>query len=166
MSVAGLKFIDHALIGKLHADALKSPRLRTHYNLHPTLTAPIHRMCMAMEPGTYVRPHRHPDKWELLVILTGDMLVLTFDDGGTVLTRTPLAAGGPTYGMETPAGTWHGVVTLAPVTVVLECKPVPFQRPPEQDFAHWAPPEGDVRTGEFERWYRDARPGERPPAWP
>lgn len=161
-----LKFIDRTLVARLHADAVESPRRRTHYNLHATLDAPIHRMCMAMEPGTYVRPHRHPDKWELLVILTGDMLVLTFDEHGTVLTRTRLAASGATYGMETPAGTWHAVATLAPATVVLECKPGPYLRPPEQDFAHWAPPEGDARAPEFERWYRTAKVGARPPACP
>lgn len=166
MSTTGLKFIDAALLGRLHAEAVQSPRLRTHHNLHATLDAPIHRMCMAMEPGTYVRPHRHPDKWELLLIVTGDMRVLTFDDAGTVLTRTRLSAGGETYGLETPADTWHGVVTLAPRTVVLECKAGPYVAVAEKDFAGWAPPEGDVRATEFERWYRAAQPGDRPPVWP
>lgn len=161
-----MQLIDRALIARLHAEASVSPRLRTHYNLHASLDEPLHRMYMAMEPGTYVRPHRHPDKWELLQIVTGDMLVLTFDDSGTVLTRTRLEAGGGALGLETPAGTWHAVATLAPATVVLECKPGPYARPPEKDFARWAPPEGHARAPEFERWYRSAKPGDRPPAYP
>lgn len=58
-----MKLIDQALVASLHAKAKVAPRLRTHHNLHPTHEDAIQRMCMAMEPGTYVRPHRHPDKW-------------------------------------------------------------------------------------------------------
>ncbi|MEY7168409.1 WbuC family cupin fold metalloprotein, partial [Enterobacter hormaechei] len=37
-----------------------------------------------MEPGTYVRPHRHPHTFELLLPLRGRFVVLNFDDRGTV----------------------------------------------------------------------------------
>lgn len=165
MEAGKLRVIDRGLLAELHAKALASPRLRTHYNLHATHADPIHRMCMAMEPGTYIRPHRHPDKWELLVIVSGEMLVLTFADTGKVLTRTRLSAGGDTYGVETAAGTWHAVATLMPSTVVLECKAGPYLPTPEQDFAPWAPPEGDARAANFERWYRSAQPGDQPPVF-
>jgi cupin fold WbuC family metalloprotein len=160
-----MKFIDRALVAQLHDQALGSPRLRTHHNLHATHAAPIQRMCMAMEPGTYIRPHRHPDKWELLLIVCGEMLVLTFDDVGSVQTRTLLSAGGYTYGVEHPAGTWHAVATLAPSTLVFECKAGPYLPTEEQDFAAWAPPEGHARAAEFERWYKTAQPGDQPPVF-
>ncbi|MGH8280624.1 MAG: WbuC family cupin fold metalloprotein [Gammaproteobacteria bacterium] len=160
-----MKYIDRALIAQLHEKAQASPRLRTHYNLHLDHDDPIQRMCMAMEPGTYICPHRHPDKWELLLIVSGEMLVLTFDDVGTVLTRTLLSAGGYTYGVENPAGIWHAVVTLAPSTVVFECKAGPYRPVPEQDFASWAPSENHVRAAEFERWYKTAQPGDQAPAY-
>ncbi|HKT32972.1 MAG TPA: WbuC family cupin fold metalloprotein [Gammaproteobacteria bacterium] len=166
MTAGKLRFIDRDLVAELHAKAVTSPRLRTHYNLHASHEEPIHRMCMAMEPGTYIRPHRHPDKWELLLIVSGEMLVLTFDAAGKVLTRTLLSAGGYTYGVESPAGTWHAVATLAPSTVVFECKAGPYVPTPEQDFAPWAPPEGHAHAAEFERWYKTAQPGDRPPAFP
>lgn len=161
-----MQFIDRALVAQLHEKAIASPRLRTHHNLHATHTEPIHRMCMAMEPGTYIRPHRHPDKWELLLIVCGEMLVLTFDDTGKVLTRTLLSAGGQTYGVESPAGTWHAVATLAPSTVVFECKAGPYVPTAEKDFAPWAPPEAHAHAADFERWYKTAQPGDRPPAFP
>ncbi|MGH8401761.1 MAG: WbuC family cupin fold metalloprotein, partial [Gammaproteobacteria bacterium] len=156
-----MKLIDRDLIAQLHDKAVAAPRLRTHHNLHASHEEDIQRMCMAMEPGTYIRPHRHPDKWELLLIVSGEMLVLTFDDTGKVLTRTLLSAGGFSYGMENPAGTWHAVATLAPATVVLEVKHGPYLPTAEQDFASWAPPEGHARAGEFERWYRNAQPGDK-----
>ncbi|MGH8378676.1 MAG: WbuC family cupin fold metalloprotein [Gammaproteobacteria bacterium] len=160
-----MRFIDRALVAQLHEKALASPRLRTHHNLHPDHNDPIQRMCMAMEPGTYIRPHRHPDKWELLLIVSGEMLVLTFDDAGTVLTRTLLSAGGYTYGVENPAGTWHAVTTLAPSTVVFECKAGPYVPTAEKDFAQWAPSEGHTRAVEFERWYKTTQPGDKAPAF-
>jgi cupin fold WbuC family metalloprotein len=85
-----MKLIDRNLIAQLHDKAVVSPRLRTHHNLHASHEETIQRMCMAMEPGTYIRPHRHPDKWELLLIVSGEMLVLTLDAAGKVLTRTIL----------------------------------------------------------------------------
>lgn len=160
-----MKLIDQILIAQLHDKAVAAPRLRTHHNLHASHEETIQRMCMAMEPGTYIRPHRHPDKWELLLIVSGEMLVLTHDDAGKVLSRTLLSADGPVYGMENAAGTWHAVATLAPATVVLEVKHGPYLPTAEQDFASWAPPEGHARAGEFENWYRMAQPGDTPPSF-
>lgn len=158
------KYIDRDLVARLHERALALPRRRTHHNLHSDHADAIQRLCLAIEPGSYVRPHRHPHKWELLLIVCGKLAVLTFSDEGTVLERTLLSSGGHCYGIENPAGTWHSVVSLAPSTMIFECKPGPYTPTPEQDFAAWAPPEGDRRAAEFERWYRTAEPGEVPPA--
>ena len=54
--------------------AQQSPRQRANCNLHPQLDDPIQRLAIAMEPGTYVRPHRHPHTWELLYPLRGRFL--------------------------------------------------------------------------------------------
>lgn len=158
-----MKIIDRALVATLHHKAANAPRLRTHHNLHPSHEDPIQRMCMAMEPGTYVRPHRHPDKWELLLIVSGDMRVLHFGEAGKVLAVTRLTAGGETLGLETPANTWHGVVTLSPATVVFECKKGPYVPTEEKDFVAWAPGEGHARCVEFENWFRKAKVGDLPP---
>ena len=42
-----------------------------------------------MQPGTYVRPHRHstPPRWELFVVLRGALALLVFDDSGRVEER-------------------------------------------------------------------------------
>jgi cupin fold WbuC family metalloprotein len=162
-SYSGMRLINRELIANLHARAKASPRLRTHHNLHASHDEAVQRMCMAMEPGTYIRPHRHPDKWELLHIITGELLVLSFGATGIVLTRTVLSVGGDTYGLENPAGTWHAVATLAASTVVLEVKPGPYLPTPEDDFATWAPPEGHARATEFEHWYKTAQAGDKAP---
>ncbi len=38
--------------------AASAPRLRAHRNFHPELSDPIQRLAIAMEPGTYIRPHQ------------------------------------------------------------------------------------------------------------
>jgi cupin fold WbuC family metalloprotein len=62
----------------------RAPRLRAHHNLHDSPEAPAHRMLVAMEPGSYVRPHRHldPNKAETIIVLRGRLGVLVFDDEG------------------------------------------------------------------------------------
>ena len=54
-------FLDAALLDELCARARSVPRLRAHHNLHDSPEAPAHRLLVAMEPGSYVRPHRHLD---------------------------------------------------------------------------------------------------------
>ena len=43
---------------------MNSPRLRLNHNFHDDLADPINRMLNALEPGTYLQPHKHenPDK--------------------------------------------------------------------------------------------------------
>ncbi len=65
----------------------RSPRLRAHRNFHPELTDPVQRLAIAMEPGTYIRPHRHPHTFELLLALSGRFVVLTL-----MISVTSLAA--------------------------------------------------------------------------
>ncbi|EBN1127444.1 cupin fold metalloprotein, WbuC family, partial [Salmonella enterica subsp. enterica serovar Heidelberg] len=95
---------------KQSAQAANSPRLRAHHNFHPELSDPVQRLAIAMEPGTYVRPHRHPHTFELLTSLTGRFLVLNFDDLGNLTQRVVL--GEDCKVLEMDAGTWHTVLSL------------------------------------------------------
>lgn len=46
-------------LGKLGEQARQSPRKRMNQNIHTDLADPIQRLAIAMEPGTYIRRHRH-----------------------------------------------------------------------------------------------------------
>ncbi len=161
-----MKLIDNELLGKLIVQAAISPRKRTHFNLHPELSDPVQRLCIAMEPETYVRPHRHsdPETWEVLIILRGSIALNVFDESGKVLERTVLKAGGPVIALEFPLNTWHAPVSLEPGTVVFEIKQGPYKPIPEQHLASWAPSEGDPEAALFVKWYQTARVGDLPPA--
>ena len=74
------------------------------HNLHQELADPIQRLAIAMEPGTYIRPHRHLQTWELLTSLQGRFVVLNFDDEGTVIARAVLGKRPRCWKPPSPAG--------------------------------------------------------------
>jgi cupin fold WbuC family metalloprotein len=160
-----VKRIDNALLDSLIAKAKDAPRKRANFNLHPGLTDPVQRLCIAMEPETYVRPHRHSDtaSWEVLLILRGSLALLLFDDKGAVLERTVLSAGGPITAIEFPQDTWHVPVSLEPGTVVFEIKQGPYKPIAEINSASWAPAEGNPGVEQLHAWYKTATTGELPP---
>ena len=120
--------IDNELFTALCDQAEDAPRRRAHHLLHASHDEPVQRMLIALQPGTYFRPHRHttPPKWELMMVLKGAVAWLGFDDEGRVTSRTEAGAHKQAKGLEYPPGTWHALVCLTPDTVLFECKPGPF----------------------------------------
>jgi cupin fold WbuC family metalloprotein len=117
---------------------------------------PVHRLLNAMEPGTYVRPHRHlhPPRSETAIAVAGRIGILFFDDAGRVLERRILAGDGETLGADVPAGAWHSFLALAPGSVFFEAKAGPYAPPPPEDVAAWAPAEGTEESRLLEREWR------------
>lgn len=131
----------------LSAKAQGVARARANLNLHPQLDDPVQRFLNAIEPGSYVRPHRHAEpqaKWELFVVLSGAVAVLVLDDAGVVQERVVLDAAGDCRAVEIPAGAWHTLAALVAGTVLFECKQGPYQPASDKDFAPWAPREGEA----------------------
>jgi cupin fold WbuC family metalloprotein len=160
-----MKLINNEILDALITKAKESPRKRAHFNLHPELSDPVQRLCIAMEPETYVRPHRHsdPETWEVLMILRGSAATLFFDDQGKVLERTVLGIGGEVTAVEFPQNTWHAPVSLEPGTVVFEVKRGPYKPIAENNLAAWAPAEGKPEATKFLAWYGQAKAGDVPP---
>lgn len=143
-----MKIFDDFLFTKLQAQAQLSPRLRQHHNIHVAQEDPCQRLFNAIEPNSYIRPHRHitDPKHELLVAVRGKMALLTFDDRGAVkeivrfgTSQYPLNT---TVGIEVPPDVWHTVIALETGSVLLEVKPGPFDPLQPKDLAPWAPSEG------------------------
>lgn len=139
------------------ADAARgSARLRSNLNVHPGPDDPIQRFLNILQPGTYVRPHRHaPHRFELFLVLAGRAGVLTFDDDGLVLERV-VADRGTVWAVEIPGGVWHTIIALAPDTMLFEIKAGPFTPIDDKDFAQWAPREGETAAeATRRRWEED-----------
>lgn len=134
-------------LSDLTEQAKTNDRLRQHRNVHRSFQDPCQRLFNAIEPGSYIRPHRHASdpRDELLVAIRGLMALITFDDNGNV--TNVMRLGTEKYGPETcpaaevPSDVWHTLIALESGCVLLETKAGPFDPDQPKDFAPWAPPE-------------------------
>lgn len=140
-----ITLIDTALIDAVSAEARAAPRGRKNRNFHPRDDYPGHRLLNAIEPGSYIAPHRHldPTKDETMVVLRGALGLVAFDDAGAVALAQKVCAGGTAdvLGIDIPHGTWHTVFALEPGTVFLEAKSGPYLPLTDAERAPWAPAE-------------------------
>ncbi len=77
-------------------------------------------------PGTDVPIHRHPDKDESFVILCGKVRSTTYNDDGSVIDSVILSQDDGIYGVDIPQCVWHKLESLAPASVIFECKAGPY----------------------------------------
>jgi cupin fold WbuC family metalloprotein len=143
-----MTIIDKALLDSVSGQAVNSQRLRMNYNFHSQLDDPLNRLLNAMEPGSYFPPHRHknPDKEEIFLVLRGSVLILIFDENGSVVSSTEISPKKEIYGMEIEAGVWHSLIVLEPNTVVYEVKKGPYAPLTPDNIASWAPDPADKET--------------------
>lgn len=139
--VNSMKVIDTTLLDAVSAEARENSRLRQNYNFHTDLSDPINRLLNAMQPSTYVPPHRHinPDKEEICLVLRGSVMNFLFDDNGNVIDRRVIDPSKGTYGFEIEPGVWHSLVVLEPNTVIYEIKRGPYVPLAVENIAAWAP---------------------------
>ncbi len=154
-----MKQLDLAMLDTLSTQAKASPRLRANANLHDELSDTIQRLAIAMEPDTIIRPHRHAQTWELLTALRGRFLVLLFSDDGVVIERVVLGEGCSVQ--ETPAGVWHGVLSLDTGGVIFEVKRGPYMPINGADFAPGYEADDAAQGAKLNLWYAQAKVGDR-----
>ena len=143
-----MKLITEELLDKVSEAAEASPRLRMNHNFHESPDSPIQRMLNALEPGTYLPPHRHknPDREEMYLVLRGKLITFFFDDNGNITERIELNPAEGKYGIEIPPGIWHSIVVLEKGTVIYEAKQGPYIPLSKENFAPWAPDANDTEA--------------------
>jgi cupin fold WbuC family metalloprotein len=146
-----MKIINQARLDQLSREAVESDRLRKNLNLHDDYADPCQRLFNAMEPGTYIRPHRHldPPKPECFMAVRGRMVLVVFDDHGELEQVVPFGAGCDAVAIELPPGLWHTLLVLEHGSIFFETKPGPYQPLSDKDFAPWSPVEGTAETDEY-----------------
>jgi len=148
--------ITRALLAALSLEAAQVPRRRKNRNLHGSDAARANRLLNAMEPDSYVRPHRHmdPEKSETIIALQGSFGLVLFDTLGAVVSRDVIARVGPAPGFDIPYGTFHTLVALESGSVFFEAKAGPYMPLGAAEMAAWAPPEG---TPDAQAYLREMR---------
>lgn len=82
-------------------------------------------MLNAVEPGTDIPIHRHPDKDESFVVLCGKVRSTTYNDDGSIIESVVLCAEDSVYGVDIPKNVWHKLEAIE-LSVIFECKQGPF----------------------------------------
>lgn len=162
MPLPQIQCLNQELFDAVAAEARCSPRLRRNHNLHAELEL-VQRFLNVMQPGTYVRPHRHlrptpGEGFECFVVLQGAMGLLLLDPQGEVIQQVRLDAQGPVRGVELAEGIFHTLVALAPDTVMFEIKQGPYQPMRDKDFLAAFPPEGTAEARFQEAIWRQRFP--------
>ena len=138
-----IQIIDRACLDKITVEAEQSPRLRKNLNIHASPEAACNRLFNAIEPASYIRPHRHldPAKDETIVIVRGTLGILVFDKEGGIIQKTVLMPGSDAVAVNVPPGVFHTAVSLEHGTIFFESKAGPYKPLTEEEFAPWSPPE-------------------------
>ena len=117
--------IDDQLLDNVAAKAEESPRLRMNYNLHDSLEAKAQRLINVLLPGSPLPSQRHRHTAETYVILRGKMFVVFYNDMGAQTERYLLDPTQGNYGVQIPAGQWHGIEVIEP-SAIFEVKDGPY----------------------------------------
>ena len=150
-----MKIFDVQYLNELSCQAVASQRKRQHRNIHQSYTDASQRLFNAIEPGSYIRPHRHASdpRDELLIAVRGLMALVTFDQHGHVVGALRFGSEkhgeGLSAGAEVPPDTWHTVIALVPGCVLLEVKAGPFDPNQPKNLAPWAPAEGSPQAADY-----------------
>lgn len=148
---SALPIITSTSLDALSEQAKASPRLRKNFNFHRSNEAACHRLLNALEPGTYIQPHRHLgiEKDETMIVVRGRFGVLIFDDEGGVKQQFVLGAEEGNYGATIPLGCFHSMVALESGSVFFESKAGPYAPITTEEKASWAPSEGEPGCTSF-----------------
>jgi cupin fold WbuC family metalloprotein len=143
--------ITRDLLDIVTGEAKATPRRRKNFNFHACDEAPCNRLLNAMEPNSYIPPHRHldPEKDETMIVLRGSLGVVFFDGEGNVRETAVLSPGGDAMGVNIPHGEYHTVVCLESGTVFFESKAGPYRPLTAEERAPWAPGEGSAGSVAF-----------------
>lgn len=118
---------------------------------HRSDSATLQRMFNAVQPDSYIPPHRHldPPKAECWIVLRGALAFFTFDAQGKISDCLEIRAGGDVFGVDLEPGVYHTFFALEPDTVVYEVKDGPYSAANDKAFADWAPREGSPEASHY-----------------
>lgn len=146
-----MAILNRDLMDRAAAESRRNPRKRIVLPFHKSHADAFQRMLNTIQPGSYIRPHRHvdPPKAESIVVLRGALCFILFDDRGEIERHFELQAGGARIGVDIEPGPVHTFFALEPDTVVFEAKPGPYRAVTDKDFAQWAPQEADPQARSY-----------------
>ncbi len=95
LSQAEIATISEKEIDFLKAAVKETPLKRVRLNLHSSNEDGLHEMFIAIEKGSYIRPHKHPNKSEAFHAVYGAAQIVIFTDEGDIKAVVDLHANAP-----------------------------------------------------------------------
>lgn len=113
--------IDETFLDGLLEQATENERRRINYDLRTSAEDQSQRMLNVLLPGTQVPIHRHRETTETVVVLSGRLTELFFDEKGVECARYDLCPAEGRFALQIPKGQWHTVIVKEPC-VMFEAK--------------------------------------------
>ncbi len=137
--------VDKEVIQDTIEKSRMSSRGRAMTVLHPPEKKGIRILVNAIQPGSYVQPHRHEYE-EAFGILSGELDVLFFDQEGKVISRNTFNQHNGSRFVEIPPLMYHTVLSNEQDSCILDLSIGPFNPNGYKQFAPWSPsePEGGM----------------------
>lgn len=114
--------LDSSLLDNLTKQAKESPRLRMNYDLRNSETDKSQRMLNAVEPGSIMPIHRHPNTSTTVIIIRGKIRQNFYDDNGNMIETVLLDANGLNRAVQIEKGRWHNLESFESGSVLFEAK--------------------------------------------
>lgn len=114
--------INPELLDLLTSQAKASPRLRRNYDLRNSETDKSQRMLNAVEPGSIMPIHRHPNTSTTVIIIRGKIRQNFYDDNGNMVETVLLDANGLNRAVQIEKGRWHNLESFESGSVLFEAK--------------------------------------------
>ena len=131
-------------INKLINLAKKNPRNRVRYCSHSSSQDTLHEMFIVHPKDAYVRPHKHIDKIESMLVISGEVDYIMFDDNGNidnVVKMGDFESTKPFY-KTIRKDKFHTLMIKSEWLVFLEVTQGPFIKE-DTIFAEWSPREDE-----------------------
>lgn len=146
-----MQVVTRELLQRITSEAMESPRLRKNHNFHPSDESRCHRLLNAIEPLSYIRPHRHldPEKVEAFILMSGRLGIVLFADDGTATETVLLSQESGNLAADIPNGIYHTAVSLETGTIFYEAKAGPYLLLTDDEKALWAPEDADPTAKEY-----------------
>ncbi|MBP6875448.1 MAG: WbuC family cupin fold metalloprotein [Candidatus Eisenbacteria bacterium] len=143
-------YATEALLASMSSESAAHPRGRVNLDLHDWAD-PYQRMLHAIQPGSYVQPHRHrdPGKSESFVALAGEIAFFVFEEDGALSDARRIGPRCESKLVDIRPGVWHSLAALVPGTILFEGKNGPYDPRTDKEFAPWAPAEGDPAAKDY-----------------
>jgi cupin fold WbuC family metalloprotein len=150
MEKVNIKTIRLQDLKNLCIDSMHSVRKRSHLNIHKHYSDPAQQIFIAMQPESYIRPHRHRIDGENLLAVAGHFEYIQFNDQGEIENRIHFGNNGcQNLMISVSRMRWHTVICLQKNGILFEVKNGPFDPLAAKEFANWAPEENSIAAVQY-----------------